>query len=71
MPTLSSYFVNRRSNWKSMPYTLGSYSFIPVGARADDIDSLAEPVLDPTSDKVRLHFVMFLHSHMEIWANLF
>lgn len=35
-----------RSKWKSNPYTLGSYSFIPVGAHAEDVQALAEPVLD-------------------------
>lgn len=32
------------SRWKSNPYTLGSYSFIPVGASAEDIESLGEPI---------------------------
>lgn len=32
------------SSWGSDPYSLGSYSYIPVGASADDMATLAEPV---------------------------
>lgn len=35
-----------RSCWKSHPYALGAYSFIPIGAYAEDIETLAEPVSD-------------------------
>ncbi|ELT94559.1 hypothetical protein CAPTEDRAFT_225468 [Capitella teleta] len=35
-----------RSTWKSNPFSLGAYSFIPVGAFAEDIETLAEPILD-------------------------
>jgi spermine oxidase len=44
------------SRWKSNPYTLGSYSFIPVGASAEDIDTLAEPVTNGEDDKPMLLF---------------
>ena len=45
-------FAVVRSKWKSNPFTLGSYCFIPVGAKADDIETLAEPVVSKTSNKV-------------------
>ena len=33
-----------RTNWASDPYSYGSYSFIAVNAKAEDYDSMAEPV---------------------------
>jgi len=44
-----------RSDWKTNPYTLGSYSFIPVGASAEDICTLAEPIMNG-DDKPVLQF---------------
>ena len=35
-----------------MPYTLGSYSFIPVGATCEHVEALADPVTDE-NDKVK------------------
>lgn len=32
------------SSWSSDPYSLGAYSFIPVGASADDMQTLGEPI---------------------------
>lgn len=40
-----------RSNWKTHPYTLGSYCHIPVGSSADYVQMMAEPVLN-ASEKV-------------------
>lgn len=34
------------AKWSSDPFALGSYSVLPVGARATDFDALAEPVKD-------------------------
>ncbi|KAK2171723.1 hypothetical protein NP493_1034g00001 [Ridgeia piscesae] len=44
------------SKWKSNPYTLGSYCFIPIGAKAEDIETLAEPVVSKSSKKPVLLF---------------
>lgn len=58
-----------RSYWKTNPYTLGSYSFIPVGAHAEDIESLGEPVMDHTDRPVLLfageatHTTFYSSSH--------
>ena len=35
-----------RTAWKKNQYTLGSYSYIPVGAHIEDIDRLSEPVVN-------------------------
>jgi monoamine oxidase len=32
------------TNWADDPYSLGSYSYLPVGASVDDMHTLAEPV---------------------------
>ncbi len=32
------------TNWADDPYSLGSYSFLPVGASVDDMRTLTEPV---------------------------
>ena len=47
-----TYLSLFRSKWKSHPYTLGSYSFIPIGATAEDVDTMGEPVTGTNSDKV-------------------
>lgn len=39
-----------RSRWHSEPYTKGSYSYIAVGSSGDDIDRLAQPLPEDTSD---------------------
>lgn len=31
------------THWTNDPYTLGSYTFLPVGASRDDVEALAEP----------------------------
>lgn len=46
---IKKYIIMKNSNdcstrWKTNQYTCGSYSFIPVGASAEDIEMLAEPV---------------------------
>ena len=33
-----------RSNWSSDPYSLGAYSYIPLGASASDMQTLASPI---------------------------
>ncbi len=40
IPTPDATFVTR---WTSDPFTLGSYTFLPVGASQDDLDLLAIP----------------------------
>jgi monoamine oxidase len=34
------------TGWTEDPWALGSYSYVPIGARVDDMRSLAEPVSD-------------------------
>lgn len=51
-----------RSAWKSHPFTLGSYCYIPVGASADYIRMLGEPVLDAAGKPVLLFAGEATHS---------
>ncbi|XP_034994241.1 peroxisomal N(1)-acetyl-spermine/spermidine oxidase [Zootoca vivipara] len=39
-----------RSKWHSEPYTKGSYSYVAVDSSGDDIDALAQPLPEGTSD---------------------
>ncbi|XP_028584734.2 peroxisomal N(1)-acetyl-spermine/spermidine oxidase [Podarcis muralis] len=39
-----------RSKWYSEPYTKGSYSYVAVDSSGDDIDALAQPLHEGTSD---------------------
>jgi len=43
LPTPTATTLTR---WTTDPYTLGSYTMVPVGASFDDLDVLAEPVGD-------------------------
>ncbi|XP_006263045.1 peroxisomal N(1)-acetyl-spermine/spermidine oxidase isoform X1 [Alligator mississippiensis] len=47
-----------RSKWHSAPYTRGSYSYVAVGSSGEDIDTLAQPLPEETSDP-RLLQVLF------------
>jgi len=53
-PTLPSLIKVTRSTWKLNPYTLGSYCHIPVGASAEDILRLGEPVTDQSGKPLLL-----------------
>ncbi|OXB75324.1 UNVERIFIED_CONTAM: hypothetical protein H355_008630 [Colinus virginianus] len=39
-----------RSRWHSAPYIRGSYSYVAVGSSGEDIDTLAQPLPEDTSD---------------------
>ncbi|XP_061490730.1 peroxisomal N(1)-acetyl-spermine/spermidine oxidase isoform X2 [Rhineura floridana] len=39
-----------RSKWHSEPHTKGSYSYVAIGSSGDDIDVLAQPLPEDTSD---------------------
>lgn len=43
IPSPEAHVVTR---WSSDPFSLGSYSYIPVGGSGDDMDALAEPIGD-------------------------
>ncbi len=55
---LFSIFCSR-SKWKTNPYTCGSYSYIPIGASAEDVETMSEPVAD-SADKVK--YIVACHS---------
>jgi monoamine oxidase len=42
-PTLVGLYATFVTRWTSDPFTLGSYTFLPVGASQDDLDLLAIP----------------------------
>ncbi|XP_060542454.1 peroxisomal N(1)-acetyl-spermine/spermidine oxidase-like [Pantherophis guttatus] len=48
-----------RSRWHSEPYTKGSYSYIAVGSSGDDVDRLAQPLPEDTSDSKVLPQLLF------------
>jgi len=35
-----------QSKWKQNPYTCGSYCYVPCGTLAEEVDNMAEPILD-------------------------
>jgi monoamine oxidase len=35
-----------RTSWSTDPYSYGSYTYVPVGARAEDYETVAEPIGD-------------------------
>lgn len=43
IPALERYFITR---WQADPFSLGSYSYVAVGASAEDFIALGEPVAD-------------------------
>jgi hypothetical protein len=53
-----------RSTWKTNPFTLGSYTFIPVGGQAEDIEALAEPINDQ-QDRVSVDAGHNRHENMD------
>uniref|UniRef100_A0A8C5SSZ6 L-amino-acid oxidase n=1 Tax=Laticauda laticaudata TaxID=8630 RepID=A0A8C5SSZ6_LATLA len=48
-----------RSRWHSEPYTRGSYSFVAVGSSGGDIDLLAQPLPEDSSDSKVLPQLLF------------
>jgi spermine oxidase len=52
-----------RSKWKTEPYTCGSYCFIPVGAHAEDIEALAEPITDQSDRPLMMFAGEATHTH--------
>ncbi|CAH1784526.1 unnamed protein product [Owenia fusiformis] len=45
-----------RTKWHSNEHTKGSYTFIPVGGKVQDIETLAEPLTPPNADKPAVLF---------------
>ncbi|XP_055377653.1 peroxisomal N(1)-acetyl-spermine/spermidine oxidase [Condylostylus longicornis] len=58
------------TNWKTQPYTVGSYTSIPVGATQEDIENLAQPLYSsPLQSKPSILFAGE-HTHSNFYSTV-